>query len=407
MAVGVPPRKVFIMLDTSIIYGIPSDTAVSREVEDAVATYRDHVDVTLEWSMPDVVRMERTHQLTEECLGCIVHIEKFLMLTEADVAVPTSRTAELVAAVFRRRVSDMGIVIRDVDVDGVDWKRVIEDAAFRRAPFHASGKSEKGFKDAMILECFTRLADELGPESPHMAILVCGDALLRTAVANRMAGRANVRTAQSIEDLKGVISAVVQQVDQEWVARLQDKARDRFFVDNEQRDRLYFTERIGERIRETFPGELSVSPRGATSRRNGAWLIGPPRFVGRAAPLIHWATRITVEAEAWKSVPAIQWPAGGINWGSTGIATGQGPWVSPSGLILGQGIGSISGLGALPPSGMPMRGSEFAWTEEEKVVAVGASVFEVKWQMQYTQDESVERCDVESVEIVGTTWRSS
>jgi hypothetical protein len=86
--------------------------------------------------------------------------------------------------VVERQMTQLGLEELRLDPSTVDWERFMIDAAHRRPPFEP-GEKEKGFRDAIILECFLQRIENSRWPTPPRIVLVTGDKLLRTAAEAR------------------------------------------------------------------------------------------------------------------------------------------------------------------------------------------------------------------------------
>ena len=90
------------------------------------------------------------------------------------------------------------------------------DRAVRRQPpfeFDPESKTEKGFRDAIILETFLQLHEKLNLSSPNKLILLSADGLLKTAVELALANRPEFLIFNSIEGLETYLVALSQEID--------------------------------------------------------------------------------------------------------------------------------------------------------------------------------------------------
>jgi len=87
------------------------------------------------------------------------------------------------------------VSIEPTPINTIDWKRLITNSLYRKAPF-SDGKSEKGFRDALILESFVVIAKKF----PDQEItLITGDKRLTEAAKERVA-------CEVVEDIDAFLS---------------------------------------------------------------------------------------------------------------------------------------------------------------------------------------------------------
>jgi hypothetical protein len=82
----------------------------------------------------------------------------------------------------RRWCDKHGVVVVQVPFASVNWRRVAFDSLYRRPPF-SPGKSEKGFRDALILESIKSIASRHGEAE---IIVATNDDLLRDTCSSQL-----------------------------------------------------------------------------------------------------------------------------------------------------------------------------------------------------------------------------
>jgi hypothetical protein len=196
------------------------------------------------------------------------------------------------------RETQLGLTEIKLDHDRVDWGGLIHAASYRIAPFQ-TGETEKGFRDAVIAESFLQLVAD-SPKNPKSCrvALVTGDQLLSQAVKERLAGPSNASVLSSVEELKGLINTLVSNVSEEFIATLKPKAAKLFFVSADDKDTLYYKEKVYEKLAEKFKGQLEARPEATTWRNNGTWHLSRPNFLRKEGRRIFWTSRIEIEVEA-------------------------------------------------------------------------------------------------------------
>jgi len=104
--------------------------------------------------------------------------------------------------------------------------KIMSDAAFREPPF-SPGKSEKGFRDALIVEAAGQL---IGSSPPNCRIaVVSSDKLMTEALVKKSIAAQNVHLLSSIEELKGLINTLVSNVDEAFIEQMKAVAASFFY----------------------------------------------------------------------------------------------------------------------------------------------------------------------------------
>ena len=361
-------------------------------------------------------------------------IEKLERVLGHNLAITADLIQSRVRETTRGQIDRYRIKVQQLDVNRVDWNRLIEDAAYRRPPFEP-GDAEKGFRDSLVVETFQQLVDA-SPTTPRVCriVLLAADKLLAQAARGRIADRSNVDVMSSLEELKGLINTLVAEVDENFIAKLRSKATTLFFEKGNESS-LYYKEKLQNKIREKFPAELSELPAGANRRAGGTWLIAPPRFLKKEGQRIHWATRINIEAKAMRydlmpgpltssaqSASLLSIFGGGAPNLASGIAL-AGEQNRPGGLfnfspgsILGSGSPFTAGPHGVPGPGSSSGsagitsgtslGTSFIPSMSERVISEGKTVIEVVWSVTVSTSERLSKPKIESIAFVETVWDS-
>ncbi len=288
-----------IVFDTSALFTSEASDLLKHDVSELTQHYRDEHDLSISWHLPEVVRQERKYQMLQKALTFLGPIGKLEKLLGHNLNITEEILDQRIDTVIKSQVENHGLDILDLDVTRVDWRKTISDAVFRRAPFEA-GEKEKGFRDSLILESFLQLVDASPKSSENCwIVLVTGDKALSDAVKTRTEGITNVRIFTSLEEVKGLINTASSTVDEAFVEALQGKAK-RYFFDPGNNQTLYYKEDLRNKIFQRFSKELSSVPNGADIRENGTVYVNSPRFLKKEGRRVFWATRIEVEAKAYR-----------------------------------------------------------------------------------------------------------
>ena len=401
-----------VVFDTSTLYTGSASDLVQREAADIIREHSQHPDLKFIWYLPNVVRHERQFQMQKRALDLLPSIQKLERVLGHQLNITEPIIIQRLGDVVETQLTDLGFNILDLDVTKVDWNRLMLDACYRRLPFEDTER-EKGFRDALIVEAFMQLVED-SPRTPKTCrvILVTKDSKLGGAVQSRTTGLTNVRILSSIEELKGLINTLVEEVTEEFVATYQTKAKDYFFEVG-QRERLYYRENIADRIEAEFSEVLKSVPEGADSRTNETWYISTPQFVRKQRQRVFWSTRITVEAKAYRwavslSSSAYAAPSGTPALGS--ITPSDIPdwrsapsdaWISPQRLqqsSLWQGASPLW----QPPYSMP--NSLISTKRTKELFKTGELIFEVVWSVLITTRGEFRSSRIESLKHVETNW---
>lgn len=308
---------------------------------------------------------------------------------------------------INRQFRDVGLVVVPLDVASVDWNAIVQAALFRRPPFER-GEKEKGFRDALVAECFMLAVNESPKNPSHCRVaIVTGDGLLGDMMEERTASIGNVRVLRNLDDLQSLINTLVSNVKEQFVASVREAAEAYFFTKGS-KDGLYYEKEIRGRVLEQFNEKLRELPPGATSRENGTWYIGSPSFVEKKRQRIFWRTSIEIEANSFKS----EWPkAASRDFGSvTSLMADPSARLSELGGRLP--ISSITlpilphALGSMDPQDFRALRLDAALSglSEKLLVSKGRSLFHVTWSVIISPKQKLSRPKIENIEWKETLW---
>ncbi len=271
----------------------------------------------------------------------------------------------------------------------VDWGRVVRDAAFRVPPFQA-GETEKGFRDAVLLETFVQLVEDAPrTRSTCRLALVTGDEQLTIAAKRRVEGFGNAEILSGLEELRNLINTLISTVDEDFVKELREKARELFFVPKDETT-FWFRDKVGQKIRDKHGEEIGRVPDGASGRELETVFISPPRFVKKEAQRVHWISVVTYATDAYKFVAKES-----VLGSASGLGAASNVWSSPllsAGALASQApaVGTLGLLGSTPP--------------EKVLVKKGKTEFSVAWSATLDKHHKLTRPQIDDIALVGTTW---
>jgi hypothetical protein len=206
-----------------------------------------------------------------------------------------------------------------------------------------------------------------------------------------------------IEELKGLINTLVSNVSEDFIEQLRPKASKLFFVSAEDKDALYYREKIFEKISETFKEDLAKTPDGTAFRTNGTWYVGQPNFSRKEGRRIFWTTRISIEVEAGTLAKE-----SGLRPTSQILAQPASPApMRQEGQTLASGLTNLYALAG----DSPFYGGGFDWGSlssaltspaEKKVVSQkGRDIFEILWSAEVTTNKSFKKIEVHEIKHIG------
>lgn len=376
-------RELRVVLDTNALYTQAAHDLVNHETAEMIRGNNVHPDLRINWYLPATVVEERAFQMREKASGLLPSLAKMERLLGHRLGITPESLSHHVQLAINTQRESLGINIIDLDIESVDWKKII-DAAHKRTPPFQQGDKEKGFRDALILETFIQLVDN-SPRTPSVCrlVLVSSDELLASSARERIVDYNNSQVLSSLDELKNLINTLASQVDETFLNELQEKAKLMFFSGNENKDALYYKEKIYDRIINEYASQLEVLPDGADVRESDGISIIQPRFLKKEGQRISWTTRMRFKTKAYRFEEA-QLPT---------VLQGSLPEI---GNPPAQGLrGGLLGLSDVY--------RKFA-QKEKQLVKSGATIFEVNWSTTVDAKRKLSRPEIQEVIFLETIW---
>lgn len=402
---GKPELKV--VFDSNVLYTGTASDLFNQSVGQLITESSRHQDIALSWYLPEIVVLERTYQMMRRGLELLPSIQKLEQLLGHNLNITGEIIERRVNETVQKQLTQYGITVAKLAVNKVNWDRLIQNSAFRKAPFDP-GEKEKGFRDAVLAQTFLQIVED-SPTTPRICriALVTADNLLSSSVSEQTATATNIRIVKSVDELKSLVNTLVSTVSEEVVAKIKEKATSYFFVPN-QEDTFFYTAKVRQAIEEKFEKELNEIPEGADRRENGAWIISTPGFLKKERQRVTWISPVEVEIKAFK-----------FEWQSAGYSG----WVEPSRIrsftipsqfpITGRvldpairnaavaGISTISTIGYSAPAERILHS-----VGPEKVIAEGRTYFEVTWSHILSTNQKFRLPRIDDIRFVKTAWET-
>ncbi|MEY4495215.1 MAG: hypothetical protein RL744_279 [Pseudomonadota bacterium] len=193
--------------------------------------------------------------------------------------------------------------IRPAPVDEIDWKQLISDAIWRKAPF--SIDSEKGFRDALILQTLISIAKDASKANKN-TVFISKDRLLLNSAKEYFGDDRNILCFETLKEFESYIRLTQEKLTNEFVTGIQNRAGTRFFHSDD-KTCLYRKANIPDQVRHLFQSELEPDAVN-TNRLAGLLSIGKTRLEKKSSMrwigstsfekiqhprLYFWSTKIT------------------------------------------------------------------------------------------------------------------
>jgi PIN domain len=398
-----------VVFDTSAIWTIGESYLLRREISDLVDGNRGDAHLVLEWILPEMVMRERIYQMQKEAASLLPAVTRL----ERVIGHPFNITEEVlqrrITEAVERQITEHLLLIHPASYDRIDWLRLIGDSVSRRPPFDV--KSEKGFRDAIIAETFLQIV-EVSPEQPQRCriVLLSNDGLLSEAVRNRLGNRNNVQVLGSVDELKGLINTLISTVPEDYVTRLQTKAKEYFAKDAKKEIGLVFDMKVQDAVRTQCKEQLEAKPEGTDRRSVGNWELTAPRFVKKEGQRVFWASRFTILSKAFKDLPP---KAPSYDVLSTNLfSPEEAPWpavthihgtLNPANVITSTSVPQRTGVLLPKQSQSVLVGARLF---DERFVATGKTVVDVNWSVLVNIKGVFSKPKIESIQFIETTWET-
>lgn len=368
-----------VILDTSAIYTGSASDLFRKEIVEIIENYSKLPDLEISWNLPEIVTEERRFQMNKKGLEFIPQINKLEKLLGHNLNITDEIIHTRVSEAINRQIKNYNIREIKIDPEKINWRDLINRSINRLPPFEDSEK-EKGFRDALIIECTQHLIDE-SPSTPNICRLVflTNDILLSEAAKIRFGQCPNFRICSSIEELHSLINILSSEINEEIINSLIDAASSLFF-EKEDNSSFYYKEEIRKMINEKFSKELNALPETATRLEQGTWWINKPGFIKKESQRIYWKTVIEIDTKAFKLVitPLSDYPT----TTQPSFDFFNKPQTNP-----------LQDMFAKITSGM-----------KDEFVKAGKSKIDVIWSVTLTTSKQLKNPKVEDISFVETAW---
>lgn len=296
-----------VILDTNIVFTKDNSQFLSPHFQKEWNALNDIADLKL--LIPEIVRDERLFRIFSVAAASLSKAKKELSFIEglAGIAQPNLKTeAEVKLALetaFTKLLTDFGAKIILTPVEKINWVDVIKSSVWRIPPFiyEESSKTEKGFRDRMILETVIQYA-----ENAANLVFLSGDEVLRTAIEKHFGRSEKRQVFESVEGFASYVKLLDEQLTKQFVATLIQKVT-QAWIENDPSKSIFQLLKVSEEVHKRF-GLMLISP----SEKNNAlspaypnqivaWLamsgenvfIGSTEFQKKSAKdLFEWKTTV-------------------------------------------------------------------------------------------------------------------
>jgi len=376
------PLLLKVVFDTNPIHKNCAGYLFCRAARELIKSHSTHQDLVIEWILPSVVLGERQYQMTEVAKQLLHKVRDLEGLLPRPLGIDEKNLLELVKTATRKQIRDLKVKVKELKAESINWNELIDAALFRKPPF-SSGKTEKGFRDSLVLETFLQIL-KTSPSTPSNCIvaLVTWDKDLGLAATDKCRSKQNARVVNT-EGLEQLISTLAGDVSEEFVQEIRELAK-KCFYDSEAKKGLYYEEDVKDRITSKFSDKLVEVSKGDRVTRVYSWTIGEPQFLKKQGRRVSWNTRITAHSKTtWRYAEYYQ-------------PRGYTQSLFDDGVMVAKGGGEIFSPEALP-----------LIARKEQLLLEGETTFDVRWSVSVSaKPYSFSRESIDKLLFVTTTWYS-
>jgi hypothetical protein len=418
-------RELRVVFDTNPLYTASPHELINADTRKLIEINSVHHDLKISWHVPEVVINERHYQMRNHAIELLPAFHKITAVLGIPMPLTPDELPPKVTAVINSTLLKLKIAELKLDHAAVEWKAIIDAATSREPPFQP-GKSEKGFRDAIVLETFAQLV-EASPSSSARCrlVLVTGDDRLKEAAKARLGQRANAEVVPSLEELQNLINVLISTAEETFVKKMREKAKNLFFVPGNG-DTYWYREKVSDKILEKCGPALQAIPQGADRRELDGIEIASPRFLRKEGQRMHWSSQVHYRAAVYQTtsmpagrsidlfaptgnlanpltVPSITLPplTSGLSLMSTGDTGGL---RIPGSIELSKSPLSISSLYGQAGTGPTIVSTNTFPTTTSTLLKKGVTVIEVQWSATVDTHGKLVRPSIDDISVVETTW---
>jgi hypothetical protein len=250
-----------IVVDTNALYYNEPLAVVSPKFTEAFLECASLAKLKL--LVPEVVKGERLFQLVSVVQELIEvnrkNADKVTRLS-GHRASKVPKLPKLKAGVeenFDKWAKSLDAVIVPIPYGNINWKKLVHKAIWRIPPFTPPNDkmdSEKGFRDALILETLIEIYKTRPTTKTHQMVFVTKDKQLATAVS-KCFGAENVRIYGAMVSFASYLKIQKQTADEAFAKAVMLKAPDVFYTENDP-ECVYYKCEVEKRIKEQFQSTL-------------------------------------------------------------------------------------------------------------------------------------------------------
>lgn len=251
-----PPKHILVP-DTEVLWHDEKDVAVSPNFTAFWEEYGDRYEIEL--AIPSVVFGELVYQHTTSALKALERanhqFDRLSAIANNNYKhkIGEGKVRRDVEKKLRNWSTSIGATIVETPVDSIDWSELIDSALWRKPPFLEDKKTEKGFRDSLILETVCDISK--GSPDPNV-VFISGDTLLIQGCDRKRTDGAQFATHESITGFSSFLRLLDEELTKDFVTSIQARARTKFHSDGDD-SCLVYREDLISKIREDHADDLN------------------------------------------------------------------------------------------------------------------------------------------------------
>ncbi|MCG8621324.1 MAG: PIN domain-containing protein, partial [Proteobacteria bacterium] len=207
--------KLLVMFDTSVLYTQLASDLLQKSAKKVIEENSDHIDLIIEWYVPDIVIGERRYQMISKAKELLPSMQKMETLLGHRFGIGDDTLEMHVDKAIGDNLKELNLKGAPIKVADVDWNEIIDRSVKRKPPFEEN-ENEKGFRDSIIAQSFIQL-HKVSPTTPSICklVFVSNDQRLNEYVGELTKREKNVRIVNGLSDLESLINTIVSEIPEE------------------------------------------------------------------------------------------------------------------------------------------------------------------------------------------------
>jgi hypothetical protein len=401
--------EVHVVIDTNCLYTEAEDKLLSKEISEYIKRSTDNI---LRWYIPSIVKMERHFQMVEKAEKFQPNVTKLERLLGHNYGITREAIMVAISTLIDRHINEHGLIEITFDPGAINWPALVERSAYRRLPFVKNDNSEKGFRDAVLLEIFWQIVPQLSTNPTECQIvMLSNDDLVKDALTERIGQARNISVLKTLDDLQSLINAIVSHLSDEDVKLILPRASAIFFNEFDN-DSVFSSANIVKTIHSTFSAVLLQRP--AEFHANVTFTelgfsIKAPTFVEKKGATLRFVSKVNYRMEATElasptqsieRIGILDWTRRDASWvvnsKMTTVGFGSVSTIPSTVTLYGSTIPSVSVVSSTGYSVPPL----FPASRRRN----GIHTFEVNWTATWTAKRELQNPQLVDIRHHSSTW---